>query len=146
MRQQTEQGKMHKLNVAMKKSSPHSSPSCSRYTVNTAGSRSLIKPHWFHNPPPPTTFKSNTIIHACEECHQNPEGGGGGEREGESELKKTAKLKGLRRGVRHAGDKFLEPLQGIWGYACQSDRAAREEREENTSSERERGEKKKDGI
>lgn len=52
-------------------------------------------------------------------------------------------MKGLRRGVRHAEDKFLEPLQGIWGYACQSDRAAREEREENTSSERERGKKER---
>lgn len=43
-----------------------------------------------------------------------------------------------RRGVRHAEDKFLEPLQGIWSYACRSDGAARGEREGNTSSEPER--------
>lgn len=43
-----------------------------------------------------------------------------------------------RRGVRHAEDKFLEPLQGIWSYACRSDRAGREEREGNTSSEGEK--------
>lgn len=55
----------------------------------------------------------------------------------ESELKKTAKLKGKRRGVRHAEDKFLEPLQGIWSYACQSD-GCRERRERHLTSEREK--------
>jgi hypothetical protein len=29
---------------------------------------------------------------------------------------------GRRAGVHHAEDKFLEPQQGIWSYACQSDR------------------------
>lgn len=41
----------------------------------------------------------------------------------------------MRRGVRHAEDKFLEPLQGIWSYACQPDGAGREKRRrEDTDS------------
>lgn len=33
---------------------------------------------------------------------------------------------GRRAGVRHAEDKYLEPQQGIWDYACRSDRVKRE--------------------
>lgn len=47
-----------------------------------------------------------------EESHQNPEVVEEKRDGEESELKKTAKLKGwgeVRRGVRHAEDKFLEP-------------------------------------
>lgn len=48
----------------------------------------------------------------------------------------------MRRGVRHAEDKFLEPLQGIWSYACRrSDGAGREKKEgdsETTDREFER--------
>lgn len=59
-------------------------------------------------------------------------------RQQESEVKKTAKLQGLRRGIHHAEDKFLEPVQGIWSYACRSDRAGREEKEGKINSEKEK--------
>lgn len=46
----------------------------------------------------------------------------------------------MRRRVRHAEeDKCLEPLQGIWSYACRSDeRREREREEEERGRERKR--------
>lgn len=81
-----------------------------------------------------------------EESHQNPEMM---EEEREGELKKTAKLKGWRRGearrdVRHAEDKFLEPLQGIWSYGCQLN-GSRERRERDLNSGREKKRGKHNG-
>lgn len=37
-----------------------------------------------------------------------------------------SELKGLRRGVRHAGDKFLEPLKASGVYVCWSEAAEKE--------------------
>lgn len=53
-------------------------------------------------------------------------------REEKSELKKSSWGE-VKRGIRHAEDMFLEPVQGIWSYAWsydQSDRAGREEKKE----------------
>ena len=54
------------------------------------------------------------------ESHQSPEEK---KKEGPQLKKRTQpqSWKGRGPGVRHAGDKFKEPQQGIWSYACQSD-------------------------
>lgn len=149
--QQREHGKEHKFNVAVKKTSPHPlPPTADTHSQDDAsgqeGSRSLdLETQAVSSAPPPPThslfpnaaerkvWKATLSLRFDpareeEESHQNPEVVGGEREGGESELKKTAKLKGLRRGVRHAEDKFLEPLQGIWSYACRSDAAGRERR------------------